>query len=188
MTKAVQLPLLGFGRHSHGWPLLGVSIPVEPVSSPRPRGRVVELAGEEPYVQIYHETWYESWLRTTAMLLREWYTDGQPGREPLSCPVVAQVIAVFARPKEKKHVTVDGHRVPFEWSDGRMWQLGTEDIDNIVKSVLDATVAARVLRDDRLVVLDGGSHKVWAADGEEPHVELRIWNAPSYDEFKYAQR
>jgi Holliday junction resolvase RusA-like endonuclease len=183
---AIQLDLIPWSPAAFGWPLVAVRIPIAPIAAPRPRGRVAH-GPQGPFVHIYQEPWYEAWLKETSHLLREWWLQQERDHAPIALPCIVQQVSVFQRPPQKDHVTIEKQPVHFAWEDGPMWALSKEDLDNIDKGILDATVRAGILLDDRLRVMDGCSHKLWAAEDEEPHVDLRIWNAGRYSEVHLAR-
>lgn len=132
---------------------------------------------------------YRRWLREALALFRAAYGL----REPIAVPVAVQVDAVFRRPAERvRAVTVAGRRVryPWGWTSGRNPYLGQGgDVDNVAGAVLDALqpppgdLAPRKkdppgeppLVDDRLVV-DLHARQWYAAEGEGPCVEVRLWS------------
>lgn len=98
----------------------------------------------------------------------------------LRVPVLARVTAVFRRPQGKKTThTLDGveEAYPYEWVPERVPFVGKPDHDQVWKAALDVCVQAQLLVDDRLVVGDKGSRRWYAAEGEDPCVEVRLWRA-----------
>lgn len=99
------------------------------------------------------------WERAAALLIRNAWRSA-----PLDEAVYVEVDAVFSRPKRllrKKD------------PEGRMWHLGKPDIDNILKSTLDALVMAGVIRDDTQVCTVVGK-KYWASKSEGPGLDVRM--------------
>jgi hypothetical protein len=175
-----------------GTPLLAVSVVVrvggdvlEPCPKKRPRATIV--AG---HARVGMDPGYRRWLREALALFRGLWGS----RESIAVPVVAEVVAVFSRPQRPvRHVTVDGQRVPYPWSwtAGRTPYLGQGgDADNVAGAVLDALQPPpgdlqprkkdppgnAPLLDDRLVV-ELRCSQCYAAEGEEPQVEVRLWTA-----------
>lgn len=172
--SARQLELGGLVPVPRFAPLFAVSIPVEPQPCPRPRARVVALPGRRPIAQVYLPPDYQRWQQTVAVLLASWWS----GAEPISVPLVGQVTAVLPRPAKPPAFTLDGASVSLPpWGPGRVLAPTRSDLDNYVKAAWDAAQRAGVLRDDRFIVRDGGSSKVWTGEGESPALELRGWLA-----------
>lgn len=178
-----QLPLMALpSDHARGTLLLALWFDGQPQRSatkctclgkpkPKPRARPDKLWGK--------------WRDAMVADLREL------GRPMIVEPVIAQVVAVFARPQRPRTTyratppKVDGVRPPgvtrpysWEWDAGRVPFIGRPDFDNVWKAALDVTVRARLLADDSLVVGPAGGCARWyAAEGEDPHVEVRLWRA-----------
>jgi Holliday junction resolvase RusA-like endonuclease len=147
-----------------------VRIPRAPV--PAARGRCGCRAG---HGIAYPDPDYDAW-KAAAVQLIAYHWRAQP---PIVVPVVVAVEAVHLRPPRPKPWTLDGKRYPYPWAwtNDRRPMIGTADLDNLWKAALDAIVQAGMLADDRLVVADGGSRKVYGAPGEAPCVEVRMWSA-----------
>jgi hypothetical protein len=179
---------------TRGTPLLALRLVVavdgqalEPSPKGRPRATIVPgqrfpLLGMDPD--------YRRWLREALAILRGAWGD----RETIWQPVFARIDNVFARPsKPVRHVTVSGRKVayPWPWTEGRNWYLGTGgDVDNVAGAVMDALQPPPndlqprrkdppgnpPLIDDRLIPwLD--ARQWYAAVGEEPCTEVRLWSA-----------
>ena len=59
---------------------------------------------------------------------------------------------------------------------GRFIKAGSRgDLDNYIKALLDGCQRAGVVPNDAAVVELGVTRKVYAAQGEEPHIELKLW-------------
>jgi Holliday junction resolvase RusA-like endonuclease len=145
-------------------------IPRSPV--PAARGRCGCRAG---HGHMYPDPDYDAWKDAVVQLLRYGYK-----RDPVTVPVNVAVEAVFPRPSTApKQWTMGGERYkyPWPWTPDRRPYIGVVDLDNLVKATLDALVQGGVLQDDRLVVQDAGSRKVFAAEGEKPCVEVRVYAA-----------
>ena len=124
---------------------------------------------------MYDDHEYAAWKEAIVQVLRYGWT-----RPTIVTPVVVAVEAVFSRPGAKPPSwTLAGKRFryPWDWTPGRNPYIGTIDLDNLTKAALDGVVQGGVLADDRLVVRDGGSRKVFAAEGEPACVEVRFWPA-----------
>lgn len=156
---------------ARGQPLAAFRLELAPQVAQR--GRCGCLHG---HGHVYDDKNYERWKAAAVSVLSSYWA----GRPPLDALLVVQVVLVFARPaSESRTYVVAGveHRHPWPWPAERFPHAGPEDLDNLRKAPLDAMVAAGILLDDRLVVEDGGSRKVWAARGEAPCVEVRVWRA-----------
>lgn len=98
---------------------------------------------------------------------------------PIDVPVIVQVTAVFARPaRPRRTYTLKGvvRPYPYPWTSERIPYVGRPDWDQVGKAGVDVLVQAGILVDDPLVV-DGGTPRWYAAEGELPGVELRVWSA-----------
>lgn len=170
-----QLDLVPLPPLRRGEPLLAFRLPLEPQVASRGRVGIVKVQGK-PRGTIFDEPHYKAWKRDADALLVAYWR----GRQALRLPLIVRVDSVLPRPGVPVESLVVGKvriRYPFAWSPGRLPHLGVEDLDNLRKGPLDALVRAGILADDRLVVEDGGSGKWYAAEGEEPCVEIRAWHA-----------
>ena len=77
-------------------------------------------------------------------------------------PVVVTIVAVFKRPKS----------MPKKLSKGRIPRPSKPDWDNIGKAVCDALNG--IAYDDDAIIVSGSVTKWVAAEGELPHVEIRL--------------
>lgn len=166
---------------SRGKPVAALRLAGEPHPWQRPKpfplnGRIVErFTGS-----------YQVWRTRAIREVASWWNR----RETLRMPLVCSVVSVFPRPERQiRSVTVDGQRLeyPWPWVEGRLVHLGLGDADNLAKGILDVlqrvptplgmeTAWTPLLADDRLVV-DLRSTRWWAAEGEEPCTEIRLWHA-----------
>ena len=78
-------------------------------------------------------------------------------------PVGAELVLVFARPKSMRAK---------KYPRGRLTHDRRPDADNVAKSVLDGM--GDVVEDDSRIA-ELKVVKVYAAIGESPHVEVRLW-------------
>lgn len=190
-----QLQLLAPGQP--GESLLALRVVVRaggevlsPAPKARPRVRVVTTREGESFGQAGMDPTYRRWMREALALFRGLWGE----RATIDVPVRARVDGVFPRPsKAVQGAQVCGQWVsyPFPWTDGRNPYMGNGgDADNVGGAVLDALqpppkdLAPRKkdppgnspLLNDRLVV---ELHvRLWyAAVGEEPCVEARLWRA-----------
>lgn len=118
---------------------------------------------------------WDRWRAYAVALLRPLWR----GREPLRVPVVAEVVAVFTRPKARRRTcTAKGVELPYPWpwDAGRIPYIGTPDWDQVGKAGVDVMVQAGILADDPLVV-DAHTPRFYAAKGEGPSVTVRLWGA-----------
>lgn len=130
------------------------------------------------HARVYTPTATANWehfaageLRTAWVAFISAYHD-EPAA-PAEGPLGLEIVAVFPRTADllkvgkrtgmHKHPT---HRLPYSQK---------PDADNIAKSACDALQKAGVVLDDKLIaVLTIGKH--YAAIGEPPHVEIRLWS------------
>lgn len=171
MTGAGQLQLVPLPEApDRGEPLFAARIPGQPV---RAKHRC-QCIGTKPSTRP-EDTWKAWRARAVPLVALHW------GRRPrIVAPVIAQVTAVFRRPADRRTTyTIDDevHPYPWPWVDDRVPFVGVPDHDQVWKAALDVCKHARVLADDRLVVGDGGSRRWYAAQGEGPCVEIRLWRA-----------
>lgn len=114
-------------------------------------------------------------------LILEYRMDPSDERWPITEPVIAGVVAVFRRPQgDKRRYTMKGieRAYPYPWTDERVPFVGRPDADQVEKAGVDVLVRAGLLLDDPLVVgRAGGISRWYAAVGEDPHVEVRLWRA-----------
>lgn len=135
--------------------LLACEVLGEPVGKGRPR---VALVGG--HARAYTPAKTASWEQTAAQVAAlQWRGAPHEG------PVHLWVQAVASRPQRLLR-----KRDP----EGRLLRPGKPDLDNVVKAVADALVKAGVLRDDVLVTTIT-ARSLYAAKGEGPRVEIRLW-------------
>lgn len=118
---------------------------------------------------------WKAWRTYATNLIRALWL----GREPIVVPVLVEVLAVFPRPKSRRRFyTVQGQELPYpwHWTAGRVPYIGTPDWDQVGKAGVDVCVRAGVLADDPLVV-SARTPRFYAAKGEGPCVEVRLWSA-----------
>lgn len=179
MTSVRQLELVPLPPPpERGRPLVACRIPIEPQVAKRPLATAIRSRHTRSgwAAQVYDHPAYAAWKADAIPLLRAWWA----GKPPIRAPLIGQVVLVMPRPAEGlPKITIHGERMayPFPWTGGRCYHLGTEDLDNLRKGPLDVLVQAGVVADDRLIVEDGGSRKVYAAELEDPCVEVRLWHA-----------
>lgn len=135
-------------------PVLEVQIPGDPRGKGRPR-----FARRGNFVKTYTDDKtraYEAMIEDH--LGRKWF-----GLDALTGPVRLTVRAVAKRPQRlcrKKDPP------------GRMWRITKPDLDNVIKAVCDALVAAEVIGDDTQVAALCDCMSLYAAKGEDPCVEV----------------
>ncbi len=98
----------------------------------------------------------------------------------IELPVFADVRAMFPRPQSpRKTYTLNKvtRPYPYPWHSGRVVYVGKPDDDQVRKAAIDVCVQAGLLLDDVLVVGPAGSGRWYAAEGEDPCVEVRLWRA-----------
>jgi hypothetical protein len=165
---------------AQGRPLVALRLNGEPMPWSRPKPfhmgtRIVERFSG-PF-----GAWRVRAIRTVA----SWWA----GRDTIRVPVIAEVLAVVERPPRPPRATIDGQLVvyPWPWTDDRRPALTIGDVDNYAKAMLDILqqtpkpigmelTTTPVLADDRLVV-ELRARRLYAALGEEPCTEVRLWIA-----------
>lgn len=169
-TAVVQLDLLPLPpRPNRGKPLVACRIAGQPVRAKH----ACTCFNNHPSTRPI-ENWAE-WRAAAVGGLSLWW-DGRP---TIAVPVIAQVTAVFERPREPRTTyTLKGveRPYPFAWTSGRVQFVGRPDWDQVGKAAVDVLVHAGILLDDPLVT-DGGTPRWYAAEGEGPCVEVRLWHA-----------
>lgn len=177
MTAVRQLALVPLPpRPDRGRPLLAVQLPGKPQ---RAKHHPVVIGKGTPYVRATTrpDPGWDAWRSAMVTALRTW---GR-GRACIVAPVIAGVTAVFPRPKSPRtSYTLDGvtRPYPFPWHPGRVEYIGDPDHDQVTKAAIDVCKQAGLLGDDTLVVgYAGGESRFYAAEGESPCVEVRLWHA-----------
>jgi len=139
--------------------ILDVVIPGDPRGYQRPGVRVIVPKGGRPFASLYEQEETRTWRTVASDYLAR---AAQGVRvEDEACQV--HIEAVGKRPMA----------TPKRAGRGRLWRTTKPDADNVAKAVCDSIVQAGVLRDDTLVgrlIVDS----LIAADGEAPHVRVRI--------------
>jgi Holliday junction resolvase RusA-like endonuclease len=131
----------------------------DPRGYQRPGVRVVAPKGKQPFATLYEQEETRNWRAIASDV----FVRAAAGVRVEDESVLVHVFAVGKRPRS----------LPKKLGCGRLWRTTKPDADNVAKSVCDALVQAGVLRDDTLVgrlVVDS----LIAADGEAPHVRVRI--------------
>lgn len=123
-----------------------ITIPLDPIPCPRPRIRVIGK-----FASAYYPAAYKTWKERARELLVERNTR----KVPLTGPLMLDVRFYVTRPKTTK---LD-HPKP--------------DVDNYLKSLMDACTAAGVWEDDAQVVYIV-ARKEWAAPGEQGLIAFTI--------------
>lgn len=130
---------------------------------------------------------YGKWRKRAIADLSAWWM-ARGNLKPIAVPLLVRIVAVYARPRKAPTVTIAGDEVlyPWPWSSDRRPSLAVGDVDNVAKAVLDVAqhphkvkgleVRGPMLADDRWVV-ELEAVKVYAAVGEEPRTEVRMWRA-----------
>lgn len=128
-----------------------------------------------------HEPAYEQWRRNVLLPALFGRRLQRPLPAPLLAPVRVAVCAVFRRPSRAPSRSIRGQRLryPWPWTTGRNRSISSHDVDNLAKAVLDGLQYSvppirPMLVDDSLVVSLKVS-KWYAAVGESPHTEVRVW-------------
>lgn len=138
--------------------LLRVVVPGTPVGKGRPR---VGRRGRTHWAQVHQDPKSQSWEGAASVIARAAYG----ARAAMADAVEVRVAAVARRPDR-----LNRRKDP----DHRLWRTSKPDIDNVVKSALDALVLAGVLVDDTLVARLR-AESLFTARGEGPAVEIEVW-------------
>lgn len=142
-------------------PILDVTILGEPMGQGRPRAVRMGNLG----VRMHAAPKSAEWQALAAQqFAASWKRPAHAG------PVRLSVMAVGRRPKS----------VTKRVGTGRYWCERKPDLDNVIKAVGDALVAAGVLVDDTLVA-QISARKMVAAHGEGPCVCVRLFALPPID-------
>lgn len=152
-----------------GTPLVAVRIHGQPARAKHACTCVGGHPGTRP------DDGWKAWRGAAVPNLAAWWA----GREPIALPVVAQVVAVFQRPRSPRRTyTLRGveRPYPYAWTDARVPFVGRPDWDQVGKAGVDVLVQAGILLDDPLVV-DATTPRWYTAVGESPCVEVRLWAA-----------
>ena len=136
-----------------------------PLGKGRPRATV-----RGGHARVYTPSATANWEHFAAQELRAAWE----GKPQFTGVVECEIVAVFTRTAELLKLS---KRHGYKYSTGRISHTGKPDLDNIIKATLDAAEKAGVLTDDKQVSYITAV-KVYAALGEETHVELRIWSTP----------
>ena len=185
MISAHQLDLVPLPAvPTRGTPLAALRIAGDPQPWARPKPMIIGRGPDARITERFQGP-FAAWRVRAIREIAGWWA----GREPIRVPVVAKVVAVCERPERPPKPTVDKHLTayPWPWTDRRLPSLGLGDVDNYAKAVLDVLQHAPkpigmdvqltpVLADDRLVV-ELRALRVYAAVGEGPGLEVRLWAA-----------
>lgn len=138
------------------------SIPGEPVAKGRPR-----LAVVRGRAMAYTPGKTAKWEAYACATLADAWGRSGPGRT-LECPVVAEIVALFERPKrlvwKKRPMPREAH-------------VSRPDSDNVVKAASDAIEKAAIVRNDSQIY-DVRAVKAYCAGSEQPCVLVRLtWEA-----------
>lgn len=163
MTEAlVELVAWRLASQGHR-PAMAIEVAGEPVGKGRPR-----VVRQGPFVRTFTPDKTVAWERRAELVAREaWRRDPLP-REGVE--IVVLVEAIHDRPKDLVPKPKGRKRIPA----GRIACRKKPDIDNVVKSVLDALVLARVLEDD-VTVSSVVATKAYRALDEGPAVRVRLF-------------
>lgn len=164
-------------RSRRGEPVAAFVIEGDPQVWKRPKPMVIAGHVAERFQGAYRK-WRSASIRNVAA----WWL-GRGNLQPIRTPLIMEIIAVHERPAKPPTFTIAGEvvRHAWEWVSRRMYALVVGDVDNYAKAVLDVMqrehgVCGPMLADDRFVVrLE--VEKVYAAVGEEPRTEVRMWRA-----------
>jgi len=128
---------------------LNVAIPKEPMPCPRPRVRVLRAKNSsKSFASAYYPKAYVKWKEKFAELFGK-------ASAHFSRPVEVHIVFVCTKPKTTKLLTPKG------------------DIDNYLKSALDALTDAGVWDDDK-IVSDAHASKRFTRPGEEACIYISI--------------
>jgi Holliday junction resolvase RusA-like endonuclease len=158
-------------------PLLSIRLNGEPVPY---RYTLVRIGGKDSKRSVIaDDKGYAEWKRDAIGRMSKWRIEQR--FERVQVPVVCEVASWRARPaKLQTFISIDGLPVhlPPAWvgSLGRIPWPVVGDTTNFGKAAEDAVVQASLLLDDRLC-LETHSRKGYAAVGEQPCVEVKLWSA-----------
>ena len=139
-------------------PLLAVRVEMTPQAKERPR---CQCRGGKP--RMYTAAKTQAAEARIAMVVRAHMR--RNGVAKLDGALVGSVVGVW--PRLKKHA---------KSPEGRLWKETAPDADNLQKIVFDALNKVAYVDDARIVRMTGET--VFAAVGEAPGIEVRIWAAP----------
>lgn len=136
------------------------------------------------FIKQWFDAGYAAWRDVARRDITTWWRS-RGNLAPLRVALIVRVVAVVERPDKPPTYGIDKQPVPYPWAwtSGRLPSLSRGDVDNYGKAVLDVMQLADaetgfgpMLADDRFVVrLE--VEKVYAAVGEEPRTEVRMWRA-----------
>lgn len=132
-----------------------VYLGIAPMPSPRPRTRVIPR--KKPIATIYMPKEYAAWKKEVAGILDSTCSHEELGG-PFTGALALECVFAVQRPKKTVRVAPPG------------------DVDNYVKSLMDALTEWGIWNDDVQVRLLSAD-KRWTNGGEEPHVSFRITEA-----------
>lgn len=148
--------------------LLSTTILGEPVGQGRPRA--VRMGA---FVRVHNAPKSAQWQAiAAAQMAEEW-----GGKPPIDEPVRLVAEVICRRPAS----------VPKRYGRGRQWCTRKPDLDNVIKSLLDAIVQAGCLRDDASVVQVRAAQYI-AADGETPCVSAYLQRADPCDVIPWPEK
>ncbi|QOC54162.1 RusA family crossover junction endodeoxyribonuclease [Caulobacter vibrioides] len=131
-----------------------VTLPFEPMPSPRPRVRVIGK-----FAQVYMEKAYVDLKAQIAEFVKG--TVERVGDDQFHAPVTILVESVATPPKTTKLSAPKG------------------DVDNFAKTVLDALTTSEVVWKDDTQVQSLTTTKRWAEKGEPAHTQVTITYGPT---------
>ena len=99
---------------------------------PQPRPRFSRATG-----RVYMPKQYKKWILDTTIIMRR-----QGALEPLTGPTEARIVFVVERPKSRTRKNNKNQRIPKDTK---------PDLDNMVKSIMDALQISCILKNDSCV-------------------------------------
>ena len=130
---------------------------------PHPRPKINRKTG----VAFYPGDYTQFKKEITLQLMRQWKTRYPAGcqSEPLDGPLDIRILFSFEKPKSRVKKKTAGHRIP---------KFRTRsDLDNLIKTVLDALQSARIIANDNLVYRLQ-AEQWFGAPEELPHTSIMI--------------
>lgn len=143
-------------------PPITFTVPCVPIAQPRQRQRVVVAKGRSfPHNYTPQKSPVNVFKATVQLAASQAY-DGPPLDEPLEMSITF----VFGRKKNQIWKTKPMPRLP---------HVGKPDLDNLLKSLLDALNGTLFVDDARVARLT--ACKFVASGSEQPHCEVIVWRS-----------
>lgn len=132
-------------------------LPGPPLPAPRPRFRVIKAKSGQTFVSTYYDKKYKTFLEDAPIAIRNLLGAASPLEGPLSLMVTFHI----ERPKTTKRA------------------FPRYDLDNYLKSLMDAMTYAKVWHDDDQVA-HVAARKVFAGGGIAVGTEVKVYSGWAY--------